>query len=719
METKDIFMAKGITSWKNGRAYNITFIVTEDCNLRCKYCYQVHKNNKKRMTLDTAKMAVDYFLNNSDFFNTEAVIWDFIGGEPFLEIDLIDKIVDYIKIRSYELNHRWFNQYRISISTNGTLYHHKKARNFIKKNRTKTTIGISIDGNKVKHDLQRIHADGRGSYDEVVANVPIWLQDFPWAATKVTIGHEDLPHLKDSIIHLWNLGIRSVPANVVFEDVWEDGDDIIFENQLIELADYILENQLWDQYQCSLFDERIGHRYDKEDLYKNHCGSGKMIAVDPDGNFYPCLRYVEYSLEKNTPLIIGNINDGINIDRIRPFLGLSTLIQSDDECLDCEVATGCAWCQGANYDFSDLGTNFKRVKYICKMHKARCRANEYFWELLTREHHLKRSHYGHKRYLYFILSDDSIEHCSYLSKIGSNNRMSNQVLIRAFKFAEDHFYIPVVLHSKSNLTIYNFNELSKKYWIELADYKNQSLFNTPDTIPVFNNSVPDEVIIACDKCVLNIDEAHIQQLAHITGRLLGRTSRVNINLKISKESNLIRYEQQLKKIIDILLDFYRRGEVKEVNRLTDRLVLSEMDNCGAGEYTYAVAPNGKIYICPAFYYNDPCSDIGSIDEGIILSKELFQLEKSPYCSECDAFHCNRCVYLNKHYTGEYNIPSAIQCKVSHLERNHSLLLLEKLYAENLNQFSYNNTQLAPIDYNDPIKRVLSKTSINPYNIKNC
>lgn len=133
----------GIPAWKGGSPYNITFIVTEDCNLRCKYCYQVHKNHKKVMSFETAKKAVDYFLDNPHIFNAEAVIWDFIGGEPLLQINLIDRITDYIKIQTYEKNHKWFNQYRFDISTNGTLYHYDNVRKFIRKNSHKCNVGIS------------------------------------------------------------------------------------------------------------------------------------------------------------------------------------------------------------------------------------------------------------------------------------------------------------------------------------------------------------------------------------------------------------------------------------------------------------------------------------------------------------------------------------------------------------------------------------------------
>ena len=65
-------------SWQSGIAKNITFIVTKDCQLACKYCYLVGKNEKERMSWETAKKAIDYILDNESEFKEESVIWDFI-----------------------------------------------------------------------------------------------------------------------------------------------------------------------------------------------------------------------------------------------------------------------------------------------------------------------------------------------------------------------------------------------------------------------------------------------------------------------------------------------------------------------------------------------------------------------------------------------------------------------------------------------------------------
>jgi uncharacterized protein len=370
--------------WAGGVAKSITFIVTKDCQLACRYCYLIGKNDKERMPWEIAKRAIDYILSHESDFPEKSVIWDFIGGEPFLEIDLIDHICDYLKTEMFRLNHHWFDSYRFSFSTNGINYDSPKVQNFIKKNSQHLSIGITIDGTKRKHDLNRIWKDNseRGSYDDVVKNIPLWLSQFPNGATKVTISRNDLPYIKESVLHLYSLGITDVAINVVFEDVWHEGDDFIFESQLIGLADSIIDGGYYKKYACSFFSNYIGKPLDPVSENQNWCGAGRMLAIDASGNFYPCTRFAAYSLRVKKPIIIGNVKNGIDKNKLRPFLTLDRTTQSPQECIDCEVASGCAWCQGENYDAAFTDTIYQRSVAICKMHKARVRANNYYWHKL-------------------------------------------------------------------------------------------------------------------------------------------------------------------------------------------------------------------------------------------------------------------------------------------------------------------------------------------------
>lgn len=373
-------------AWQSGTAKNITFIVTKDCQLACKYCYLVGKNVKERMSWETAKAFIDYILSREDEFREESVVWDFIGGEPFLEIDLIDKICDYLKLRMFELNHHWFNSYRFSFSTNGLNYHTPEVQQFIKKNRDHLSIGITIDGTEKKHDLNRVYKiTEKGSYKDVAKNIPLWLNQFPDAGTKVTISSADIPYIKESVMHLYSLGIHQVNINVVFENVWQEGDDKRFEEQLMHLTDEIIDGGWYQDYACSFFSENIGKPMDPEKENQNWCGAGRMLAVDAAGNFYPCTRFAQYSLREKKALIIGNIKDGINHNMLRPFLTLDRITQSPQKCLECEVASGCAWCQGENYDAAQTNTIYERSTAICLMHKARVRANNYYWNKLYRK----------------------------------------------------------------------------------------------------------------------------------------------------------------------------------------------------------------------------------------------------------------------------------------------------------------------------------------------
>ena len=74
----------------------ITFQITDDCNLCCSYCYQINKGHHK-MSFEIAKKFIDYVFEgrtnpDSRFYEEKTLgfILDFIGGEPLLEIDLID-----------------------------------------------------------------------------------------------------------------------------------------------------------------------------------------------------------------------------------------------------------------------------------------------------------------------------------------------------------------------------------------------------------------------------------------------------------------------------------------------------------------------------------------------------------------------------------------------------------------------------------------------------
>ena len=146
--------------------------------------------------------------------------------------------------------------------------------------------------------------NGSSSYSIVEKNYKLAVNQKFTDSTKVTFGSEDLKYLKESIIHLWKMGIQSVPANVVYEDIWKDGDDDIYLEQLISLADYIIDNQLWDKYNTTFFSDSIGFKAPDEEIMHPICGTGNMYCVDADGDIYNCVRFMQYSLNNKSSSVV-------------------------------------------------------------------------------------------------------------------------------------------------------------------------------------------------------------------------------------------------------------------------------------------------------------------------------------------------------------------------------------------------------------------------------
>lgn len=141
---------------------NITFQVTSGCNLRCSYCYEHHKS-VERMSIETGRKVVDYILdlyekNESDFVNqnTQAVVLDFIGGEPLLEAELIEHICDYWFAECYRREIPLAPFTRISFATNGKLWFSPEAQHLFDKYHEMMSVTVSIDGVQELHDKYRV-----------------------------------------------------------------------------------------------------------------------------------------------------------------------------------------------------------------------------------------------------------------------------------------------------------------------------------------------------------------------------------------------------------------------------------------------------------------------------------------------------------------------------------------------------------------------------------
>lgn len=300
--------------------FNLTFLVTEDCNLRCIYCFEPNKRPKK-MGFDVARTAIDKYLDREE--GPPKVSIDFCGGEPLLEFDLIKSVFEYCHSRPRK------KSFRMSLGTNGTVLTEKMKEWFLR--HPCFQLSLSLDGTKEVHDHNRSN-----SYDRVVKHIDFFRRYDQ--TVKMTISPFTIPRLAESVVHVHALGLKP-EANVVFEDIWGTPEEKarllrVYARELDKLVDFYVANP--DLPAPKLVGHRIETLVAEQDygLEEKYCGAGKyMVAVMPDGKEYPCHRF--------SPLGSSSPTQVVDVDR--PVTGPA-------KCVRCGVRRLCHSCLGANHE---------------------------------------------------------------------------------------------------------------------------------------------------------------------------------------------------------------------------------------------------------------------------------------------------------------------------------------------------------------------------------
>lgn len=198
-----------------------------------------------------------------------------------------------------------------------------------------------------------------------------------------------------------------------------------------------------------------------------------------------------------------------------------------------------------------------------------------------------------------------------------------------------------------------------------------------------------------------------------TFRKVQRLNIVVTNVETFREDDFETYKNMLDDLSRVIEHLYVDGKSPQLNLLTDRLMLDKMNNCNAGYENITLAPDGRFYVCPAFYLENPDEDfglgkskfdIGDLKNGVhIKNAHLYKLDYAPLCRKCDAYQCKRCVWLNRKTTYEINTPSHEQCVIAHLERNASRKILYNIRKFGVFQ---PNMEIRELSYLDPFEENL-------------
>ena len=296
------------------------------------------------------------------------------------------------------------------------------------------------------------------------------------------------------------------------------------------------------------------------------------------------------------------------------------------------------------------------------------------------------------KFLVIVLDNLSVSYCHYNNNYNEACLIDIETLKGGIEFAMKHNLAIHYLFPKTKLPQEYIDVINSYPSIKIADVSN---IEQADVLVI--DELEDFKIIKpkLSNVILRISKQRLFNNIDNVSQLVNSGIRVNLiltDVENFKDTDIAKYEECLNVLIG------RCPSIKSVdlNVLTDRLKLSEMNNCNAGVESIALAPNEKFYVCPDFYYSDASNSVGSLKEGInIPNANLFQFNYAAICKHCDAYHCKRCVWLNKKMTLEVNVPSREQCVIAHVERNASRCILHK------NKDAFPNFEIKEIDYLDP------------------
>ncbi len=318
------------------KRYTVILVVTNSCNLHCKYCYE-HLKDSSVLSLDDALEIADVELMQHP---DEDVVFDIFGGEPFLQRNMIKSFCETIWQRYPERN------VKMACITNGTLIDDATA-GWLKENSHRFFCNISLDGTPEMHRMNRGEIYPK---ETAVLLGQIWQS----ATAKMTVSKATIDRLYEGVLYINSLGLNVAPSLARGLE-WDKHDLIVYKRELSRLVDYYSRHTKLkpiDMFEVSLAPILL------PDIQEKYCGAGYSIcAYTPDGEKYPCQMFMPVSLDRKRWEEIKGID--VRADHLFYF---------DKDCRVCPIQNLCEKCPGLN--FKDRGHVGLRDKRLCDFVRA-------------------------------------------------------------------------------------------------------------------------------------------------------------------------------------------------------------------------------------------------------------------------------------------------------------------------------------------------------------
>ena len=296
------------------------------CNLACKYCYYLEKNNLYQNTprhLMSDEMLEQFTREYIEAQTMPQVLFTWHGGEPLM------RSIDFYK-KALELQKKYAHGKQIDnvIQTNGTLLTDEWCEFFAQNH---WLVGISIDGPQEYHDHYRVTPAGKPSWEKVMQGISLLKKHrVEWNAMAVVNAY-NAEHPLEFYHFFRDNGCQYLQFTPIVERLTEheDGRTLasLADDREIPLADASVTPQQWGNFLCTIFDDWVRHDVGKTFVeifdctlanwmgvlpgicaYSKECGHAGVM--EHNGDVYSCDHFVfpEYKL--------GNIRDQSLIDML-------------------------------------------------------------------------------------------------------------------------------------------------------------------------------------------------------------------------------------------------------------------------------------------------------------------------------------------------------------------------------------------------------------------
>lgn len=296
------------------------------CNLACKYCYYLEKNNLYQNTprhLMSDEMLEQFTREYIEAQTMPQVLFTWHGGEPLM------RSIDFYK-KALALQKKYAHGKQIDnvIQTNGTLLTDEWCEFFAKNH---WLVGISIDGPQEYHDHYRVTPAGKPSWEKVMQGIQLLKKHrVEWNAMAVVNAY-NAEHPLEFYHFFRDNGCQYLQFTPIVERLTkhEDGRTLasLADDREIPLADASVTPQQWGNFLCTIFDDWVRHDVGKTFVeifdctlanwmgvlpgicaYSKECGHAGVM--EHNGDVYSCDHFVfpEYKL--------GNIRDQSLIDML-------------------------------------------------------------------------------------------------------------------------------------------------------------------------------------------------------------------------------------------------------------------------------------------------------------------------------------------------------------------------------------------------------------------